>query len=173
MNILRPSASSLCSVGLIIVVRCVGRSECPDSSSTADVLVHRFPSVVSRRHQLLRSPGLQFLHTDQDRVAAVAVRGCRYHRIGHCNADPAMSRPFPVSCTLFNLVQENVDVVEIAMITCICVAPVYAEETSVIFQRLSTETQLWLFPFFICKTEVRARGESISPLPISIVYRYL
>jgi len=72
-------------------------SECPNSSPTADVFIHRFPSVVSRRGQLLRSSGLQFLHADEDRVPAVALRGRGFHRVGYHNTGS------PINPTLFSV----------------------------------------------------------------------
>ena len=82
-----------CQCALCVRVCVVqGRSERPHSGSAADVLVHRVARVVPRRGELLRSAGLQLLHADQDRVAAVAFRGRRLRRLFHGDARPAMSR---------------------------------------------------------------------------------
>ena len=91
----------------------LGGSECSNSSSAADVRVHRFSGIVSRRGEFLRSPGLQLLHADQDHYPAVAVRGRRFHWVGHHNTSHAISQPFSHLPSLTNPLQDVTEIVTI------------------------------------------------------------
>jgi len=84
-----------------------GRSERADSGSAADVLIHRVTGVIPRRCELLRSTGLQLLHTDQDRDAGLARRGRDGRWVGHRNARHAVNRLASPSIN-FSLVSSDV-----------------------------------------------------------------
>ena len=93
--------------GQLIVVdwwHCVvwtsGGSECANSGSSADVLVHWVASVVPWRGELLRSTRIQLLHADEDRDSGVESRGCNVHWVGHRNARHAVKSVSRLSVTL-------------------------------------------------------------------------
>lgn len=71
---------------------CAGRCQRSDSSTTADVFIHRIACLVPWRHELLRTRRIQLLHATQDCVTTVAIRRRRHHGFGHGNACHALIR---------------------------------------------------------------------------------